>query len=193
MIVKLANILRALLRDHDTYVAFREELAFTDDYLGIEVIRFGVEKLRVVKEIDPATLELQVPSMLLQPLIENSIKHGLEPRISGGTITVRSRIDQQLLLIEVEDDGVGIQVHRPPAAGLVRTGAGIGMKNVRERLEVLYGTEATFEVESRPGRGTRVTLALPLLIGESNQHMTAVPLHHQRLTPQPNTPTAQKN
>ena len=179
MIVKLANILRALLRDHDTYVAFREELAFTDDYLGIEVIRFGVEKLRVVKEIDPATLELQVPSMLLQPLIENSIKHGLEPRISGGTITVRSRIDNERMMIEVEDDGVGIQPHRPPAAGLVRTGAGIGMKNVRERLEVLYGTEATFEVESRPGRGTRVTLALPLLIGESNQRMTAVPMHHQ--------------
>jgi two-component system LytT family sensor kinase len=116
MIVKLANILRALLRDHDTYVAFREELSFTDDYLGIEVVRFGAEKLRVVKEIDPATLELQVPSMLLQPLIENSIKHGLEPRISGGTITVRSRIEKQRMVIEVEDDGVGILPHRPPAA-----------------------------------------------------------------------------
>jgi two-component system LytT family sensor kinase len=179
MIVKLANILRALLRDHDTYVAFREELAFTDDYLGIEVVRFGADKLRVVKEIDPNTLELQVPSMLLQPLIENSIKHGLEPRIGGGTITVRSRIDKLRMLIEVEDDGVGMQPHRPASAGLVRTGAGIGMKNVRERLEVLYGTDAVFEVESRPGRGTRVTLSLPLLLGESNQHMTAIPLHHQ--------------
>jgi two-component system, LytTR family, sensor kinase len=179
MIVKLANILRALLRDHDTYVAFREELAFTDDYLGIEVVRFGAEKLRVVKEIDSATLDLQVPSMLLQPLIENSIKHGLEPRISGGTITVRSRIDKQRLLIEVEDDGVGMLPHRTATAGLERSGAGIGMKNVRERLEVLYGTEAVFEIESRPGRGTRVTLALPLLVGEANQHMTAVPLHHQ--------------
>ncbi len=179
MIVKLANILRALLRNHDTFVAFREELAFTDDYLGIEVVRFGIEKLRVVKEIDPGTLELQVPSMLLQPLIENSIKHGLEPRISGGTITVRSRIDQQRMLIEVEDDGVGILPHRSPAAGLVRAGAGIGMKNVRERLEVLYGTDAVFEIESRPGRGTRVTISLPLLMGEANQPMTAVPWHHQ--------------
>ena len=178
MIVKLANILRALLRNHDTYVAFREELAFTDDYLGIEVVRFGAEKLQVVKEIEPATLELQVPSMLLQPLIENSIKHGLEPRISGGTITVRSRIDKQRLLIEVEDDGVGMQQHRSPAAGLVRTGAGIGMKNVRERLEVLYGMDALFEVESRPGRGTRVTIALPLLMNDVTESLTSAPFHH---------------
>jgi two-component system LytT family sensor kinase len=179
MIVKLANILRALLRDHDTYVPFREELAFTDDYLGIEVVRFGADKLRVVKEIDADTLELQVPSMLLQPLIEHSINHGLEPRINGGTITLRSRIDKQRMLIEVEDDGVGIAEGRAPAAGLVRTGAGIGMKNVRERLEVLFGTEAVFEVESRPGRGTRVTMSLPLLLDETNQHITATPLHHQ--------------
>jgi two-component system LytT family sensor kinase len=120
-----------------------------------------------------------VPSMLLQPLIENSIKHGLEPRLHGGTITLRSRIDKQRLLIDVEDDGVGIAEGRSPATGLVRTGAGIGMKNVRERLEVLFGAEAVFEVESRPGRGTRVTISLPLLLDEANQHMTAVPLHHQ--------------
>jgi two-component system LytT family sensor kinase len=179
MIVRLANILRALLRDHDTYVAFREELAFTDDYLGIEVVRFGTEKLRVVKEIDENTLELQVPSMLLQPLIENSIKHGLEPRLHGGTITLRSRIQSQRMLIEVEDDGVGIAEGRVPTTGMVRTGAGIGMKNVRERLEVLYGAEASFDIESRPGRGTRVTLSLPLLLDEANQPMTATPLHHQ--------------
>src|SRR6202035_4225678 len=102
LIVKLANILRALLKDHDSYILRRDELSFTDDYLGIEVVRFGAEKLRVVKEIDPATLELPVPSMLLQPLIENSIKHGLEPRISGGTITVRSRIENDRMIIEVE-------------------------------------------------------------------------------------------
>ena len=84
MTVKLANILRALLKDHDTYVPLREELSFTDDYLDIEVVRFGAEKLRVEKEIDPRTLEVLVPSILLQPLIENSIKHGLEPRIERG-------------------------------------------------------------------------------------------------------------
>ncbi len=162
MIVQLGNILRALLKDHDSYVPFREELTFTDDYLGIEVVRFGAEKLRVVKEIDPGTLELLVPCMLLQPLIENSIKHGLEPRLQGGTITLRSRIQGAKLVVEVEDDGVGMAEGRAREVGFVSRGAGIGMRNVRERLEVLYGNSALFEVFSRPGRGTRVTLEIPM-------------------------------
>lgn len=161
LIVKLANILRALLKEHDSYILLRDELSFTDDYLGIEVVRFGAEKLRVVKEIDPETLDLPVPSMLLQPLIENSIKHGLEPRISGGTITVRSRVDGRRMVIEVEDDGVGIAPGRSRSSGVL-TGTGIGMKNVRERLEVLFGGAAEFDVTSRPGRGTKVTVAIPL-------------------------------
>ncbi len=160
MIVKLANILRALLKDHDSFVPFADELKFTDDYLDIEVIRFGPEKLRVEKEIDPATLHVPVPSILLQPLIENSIKHGLEPRIGGGTITLRSRMQGDRVLIEVADDGVGISAG--PAGSVRRTGAGIGMKNVRERLEVLYGTEARFTVVSNPGRGTLVAIEIPL-------------------------------
>jgi two-component system, LytTR family, sensor kinase len=162
MIVQLGNILRALLKDHDSYVPFREELTFTDDYLGIEVVRFGAEKLRVVKEIDPGTLELLVPCMLLQPLIENSIKHGLEPRLQGGTITLRSRIQGAKLVVEVEDDGVGMAEGRAREVGFVSRGAGIGMRNVRERLEVLYGNSALFDVFSRPGRGTRVTLEIPM-------------------------------
>lgn len=160
MTVKLASILRALLKDHDSSVPLREELRFTDDYLDIEVVRFGAEKLRVVKQIDPATLDLPVPSILLQPLIENSIKHGLEPRIKGGTITVRSHIAGNRLLIEVADDGVGIDTR--PQNSVRRTGAGIGMKNVRERLEVLYGNQASFKVVSSPGRGTQVLIELPM-------------------------------
>ena len=162
MIVRLANILRALLKDHDAYVPFREELTFTDDYLGIEVVRFGAEKLKVIKEIEPETLDLLVPCMLLQPLIENSIKHGLEPRLHGGTVTLRSRIEGSKMVVEVEDDGVGISDGRSSSHAIGRGGAGIGMRNVRERLEVLYGTAALFEVTSRPGRGTKVTLAIPV-------------------------------
>jgi two-component system LytT family sensor kinase len=159
MTVKLANILRALLKDHDSYVPLSEELSFTDDYLDIEVVRFGADKLRVVKEIDPRTLPVLVPSILLQPLIENSIKHGLEPRIHGGTVTLRSSLQGDRVLIEVADDGVGVSTR--PASSLRRTGAGIGMKNVRERLEVLYGSEAKFTVVSSPGRGTLVSIEIP--------------------------------
>jgi two-component system, LytTR family, sensor kinase len=167
MIVKLANILRVLLKDREAFVTFSEELAFTDDYLDIEVVRFG-EKLRVVKEIAEDTLDIVVPSMLLQPLIENSIKHGLEPRISGGTVTLRSRLEGERLIVEVEDDGVGMEPGRtaiPPAGGLVRESSGIGMRNVRERMEVLYGEGAVVEVVSRPGRGTKVRLVMPQVAG----------------------------
>ena len=165
MTVKLANILRALLKDHDTYVALRDELSFTDDYLDIEVVRFGADKLRVEKQIDPRTLDILVPSILLQPLIENSIKHGLEPRLNGGTVTLRSRLEGNRVLIEVADDGVGMG--NRPATALRRTGAGIGMKNVQERLEVLYGNLAHFEIVSNPGRGTLVSIELPANLPDS--------------------------
>jgi two-component system LytT family sensor kinase len=160
LIVKLANILRQMLREHDAFVAFREELSTTEDYLSIEVARFGADKLIVVKEIAPSTLEIPVPSMLLQPLVENSIKHGLEPRIAGGTVTLRSRLQDGKLFIEVEDDGVGIAPGRTHTSGVLQ-GTGIGMKNVRERLHVLYGDAARFDIRSSPGRGTKVTLAFP--------------------------------
>jgi two-component system LytT family sensor kinase len=165
MTVKLANILRALLKDHDTYVPLSEELRFTDDYLDIEVVRFGADKLRVEKEIDPRTLGALVPSILLQPLIENSIKHGLEPRLQGGTVTLRSRLNGDRVVIEVADDGVGMG--NKPASALRRTGAGIGMKNVQERLEVLYGNQARFEVVSNPGRGTLVSINIPANLAEA--------------------------
>lgn len=172
MIVKLANILRVLLKHREAFVPFSDELAFTDDYLDIEVVRFG-EKLRVVKEIAEETLPVVVPSMLLQPLIENSIKHGLEPRIGGGTVTLRSRIlPDGRLLLEVEDDGIGMEVEPAEEVTMrgseaVRVGVGnrtgIGMRNVRERMEVLYGSQADVEIVSRPGRGTKVRLVMPVL------------------------------
>jgi two-component system LytT family sensor kinase len=171
MIVKLGNILRVLLKDREAFVPFHEELAFTDDYLDIEVVRFG-EKLKVIKEIAPETLDVLVPGMLLQPLIENSIKHGLEPRISGGTVTLRSKISGDgMLMIEVEDDGVGISHERREGSathGESGSGAGIGMRNVRERLHVQYSDLATVEVNSRPGRGTKVTLLMPAFHASAN-------------------------
>lgn len=166
MIGKLANILRVLLKDRDAFVPLREELSFIDDYLSIEVVRFG-EKLRVVKEIAEETMDVVVPSMLLQPIIENSIKHGLEPRIDGGTVTLRSRIIGDRLVLEVEDDGLGIPPERVTSDAtpdtVKRPGLGVGMRNVRERMQVLYGGLATVEMNGRPGRGTQVMLSMPLL------------------------------
>jgi len=163
LIVKLASTLRRLLRKTDAYVPLREELAFIDDYLDIEVVRFGRDKLSVVKELDPASLEVLVPCMMLQPLVENSIKHGLSPKIGGGSIYLRSRLEADHVLIEVEDDGVGmgaVNLLEPPT-GI--GGTGIGMANVAERLRVLYGDAAAMQIGSRGGEGTLVQLRLPLL------------------------------
>ena len=163
LIIKLANILRRLLRSSDAFVPFREELEFIDDYLDIEVVRFGRDKLKVIKELDPASLDVLVPGMLLQPLVENSIKHGLSAKIDGGSIFLRSQVGDGTLQIEIEDDGVGMGsanlLERPTGLG----GTGIGMANVAERLKVLYGDAARMVIDSREGRGTLVRLRLPVL------------------------------
>lgn len=164
MIVKLSAILRRLLKKGDSFVALREELQSIDNYLDIEVVRFGHDKLRVRREFDPDSLDILVPSMLIQPIVENSIKHGLAPKIAGGTITLRSRLRDGMLVLEVEDDGVGIV--EPGAEGsewnVAPHGTGIGMANVRERLNVLYSDAARMEIESRTGAGTVVRLLLPV-------------------------------
>ena len=158
MIVKLANILRALLKDHDTYVPLSEELKFTDDYLAIEVVRFG-EKLRFEKDVAEDTLDMLVPSMLLQPLVENSIKHGLSSKVEGGIIRIRARRSGARLYLSVEDDGVGI----PEARLATVLEHGIGMGNVNERLRVLFGSEYGMWIDSRPGEGTCVRIESPEL------------------------------
>jgi two-component system LytT family sensor kinase len=163
LILKLSKILRRLLKKGDSFVQLREELEFIDDYLDIEVIRFGRDKLRVVKELDDSSLDIIVPTMLIQPIVENSIKHGLSPKISGGTIYLRSRTVGNILVIEVEDDGVGIvEPGSEVSEWSPQHGTGIGMANVRERLNVLYSDAARVEVESRTGAGTIVRILLPI-------------------------------
>src|SRR5271156_544401 len=162
VISKLATILRRLLNSTDSFVPLREEVEFIDNYLDIEVVRFGPEKLRVVKELEPASLDVMVPSMLLQPLVENSIKHGLSSKIEGGSIFLRSRLADSRLIIEVEDDGVG-RAATPQVESSSMQGAGIGMANISERLQVLYGDTARMTIDSREGKGTLVRIRLPLL------------------------------
>jgi two-component system, LytTR family, sensor kinase len=163
MIIKLANILRRLLHSSDAFVPLRDELEFVDDYLDIEVVRFGRDKLKVVKEMEPTSLDVMVPSMLLQPLVENSIKHGLSSKIEGGSIYLRSRMTESRVVIEVEDDGVGMGSAQmlEPRRGL--GGSGIGMANVAERLKVLYGDTAKLTIDSHEGKGTLVRIRLPVL------------------------------
>jgi len=159
VIYKLSKILRRLLRQQENMTTLREELSFIEDYLAIEMVRFG-DKLRFVPEIEPATLDLLVPSMLLQPIVENSIRHGLASKVEGGYIRVRARMNNGRLQILIEDDGVGI-----PEAKLQRLneagGIGIGINNVNERLKVLFGEDYRMWIDSRVGEGTSTGIELP--------------------------------
>jgi len=159
LINKLSGLLRRLLRSQEHFVTLREELEAIDEYLDIEVVRFG-PKLRVRKEIAPETVDVVVPSMILQPLVENSIKHGLSRKVGAGTITIRSWRDHARLMIEIEDDGMGFLLERleQPMA------SGIGLANVRERLRVIYGATYQLTLASEPGSGTRARIEVPELM-----------------------------
>ena len=158
LILKLSALLRRLLRSHQHFVTLREELESIDEYLDIEVIRFG-PKLRVRKEISPDTLDVVVPSMILQPLVENSIKHGFARKVGPGAITIRSHRENGRAVIEVEDDGMGFvldSLDQPMTSG-------IGLSNVRERLAVIYGDQYQLKLRSEPGRGTSARIEVPEL------------------------------
>jgi len=176
MIVKLGNILRRLLRKGDSFVPLREEVEFLDDYLDIEVARFGKDKLKVVKELEAASLDHLVPSMILQPLVENAVKHGFASKVDAGSIHIRSRNADRRVVIEVEDDGVGM----PVTGSSTSSGTGIGMLNVTERLHVVYGDAAEITIQSQPGRGTLVRLVLPVLEAEGMGGSVAGAIYEER-------------
>src|SRR5271154_2831948 len=159
VVLKLSNILRRLLRQHATFVPLREELQFIDDYLDIEVIRFGRDKLQIFKEIEEEALEAFVPSMLLQPIVENAIKHGLAPRLAGGQIHIRTRRRDGRLAIEIDDNGMGMT----PERLLEVYGGGIGISNVHERLRLLYGDQFEMDIRSQEGEGTQIRIEIPEL------------------------------
>ena len=158
MIYRLSKILRRLLRKAENYSSLGEEIAFIDDYLAIEMVRFG-EKLKFEKSIQPDTLSRLVPSMILQPIIENSIRHGLASKVEGGTVRLRTWLEGTRLNILIEDDGVGINEEKLEAL----FESGIGVSNVNERLRVLFGAGYRIVVDSKLGKGTQTRIEIPEL------------------------------
>lgn len=158
MIYKLSSILRRLLRKQENFSSMREEITFIEDYLAIEMIRFG-DKLQFRKEVDARTLDILVPSMVLQPIVENSIKHGLGPKVEGGLIHIQSKLAGNRLLITVEDNGVGIAEEKLDNLFV----QGIGISNVNERLKVLYGNDFRLTIHSTLGKGTKTEIEIPQL------------------------------
>lgn len=158
LIGKLSGLLRRLLRSQEHFVTLREELVSIDEYLDIETIRFG-PTLVVDKRIAPETLDQMMPSMLLQPLVENSIKHGISRKVGGGRIIISSGRTHGHTVIEVIDDGLGM----PAGGSSSEVGGGIGLRNVDERLRVIYGANYHLRLSSAPGKGTCARIEIPEL------------------------------
>jgi two-component system, LytTR family, sensor kinase len=159
VITRLGDLLRTSLDTADQHeVTLGEELAFLRHYLDIQQARFG-ERLETRIDVASEMHGAIVPSMLLQPLVENSIRHAVEPRAHGGTVSLHARREGPTLVVEVTDDGPGISSDADP-------GDGIGLANTRERLSRLYADAHEFRLENVPSGGLRVVLTLPLTWGD---------------------------
>jgi two-component system LytT family sensor kinase len=169
LIVKLSGLLRRLLRSQEHFVTLRDELAAVDEYLDIERVRFG-PSLVVEKTLDEGSLDVIVPSMILQPLVENSIKHGLARKVGQGRITIQASRRAGHAVIEIVDNGVGMAEERLHATGE----HGIGLQNVNERLQVIYGANYRLNLQSVVGQGTVARIEIPeLVVAERAERATA--------------------
>lgn len=154
-LMSLSELLRlALSQSAKQEIVMREEMQFVERYLEIQQTRFG-DKLRVEQDIEPAALDCLVPALVLQPLIENAIRHGIEPSEEAGLVRLAARCQGDKLVMTVEDDGVGL------INDTSRNGNGIGLANLGARLETLYGDCQKLELTPRPERGVTVRLEIP--------------------------------
>lgn len=169
MITRLSDLLRYALESTDAQeVPLEKELAFLDRYLEIEQTRFG-ERLVLKKDIDPDTLDVLVPTLILQPLVENAIRHGIEPHARRGVISLAARRDAGMLHLEVRDNGAGLP------AGHAAEDEGVGLSNTRARLAELYGGASRFEFRNADRGGLVVHLAIPCRAAAIHPADAAVP------------------
>jgi two-component system, LytTR family, sensor kinase len=155
MTVRLGDLLRVSLDQAPMQrVQFRKELEFTNQYIDILTLRFG-SRLQVRQEVDPATINALVPSMLLQPLIENAVRHGLEVVSRHGLLEILTQKQNGRVLITVRDNGVGIP------ADWERRSAGLGLSNITKRLQYLYGANCRLSIQPLSTMGTEVQIDLP--------------------------------
>jgi two-component system, LytTR family, sensor kinase len=158
MLEQLSDLLRASLQANPMQeVALGDALHLTEQYLAIERVRYR-DRLRIDVNVDAAARRCRVPQLLLQPLVENAVRHGIAPKEGGGWVGIGARIVSGRLIITVEDDGVGLGNARP-----ARAGTGLGLKAIRSALTHRYGTDQRFDLTPRVPRGTIASLELPCL------------------------------
>ena len=154
MIARLGDFLRLTLKRSDAQtITFQQELEFLKCYLDIERIRFQ-DRLTVDLQVDPQTLDVRVPNLILQPIVENAVQHGIARQSNGGLITIRATKDEDRLLIEVEDNGPGLGTNQNGQSG-------IGIKNTCSRLERFYSHDFVFQIKDSSNQGVLVSLNIP--------------------------------
>ncbi|KAA3609167.1 MAG: sensor histidine kinase [Planctomycetota bacterium] len=151
MLRRLSRFLRRTLDDHESVHPLSRELDYLRTYLEIEQVRFS-DRLQFDLDVDDAALNITVPNLLLQPLVENALRHGIAPLARGGQIQIRGRVSDNTLCLEVEDNGVGLDPHWQE---------GIGIGNTRSCLRNHYGNQQSFKLSQKPSGGTLVQIRLP--------------------------------
>jgi len=172
MLERLGELLRRLLRaDAATTLPLADELQFIDDYLAIEQERFS-DRLAVTRDIAPGVEQARVPPFVLQPLVENALRHGIAPSERGGNVTITARRDGDDLLLTVADSGVGTRGETLFARERGSEGgsgaappSGVGIRNLRERLVTMYGVRGSVTLQPRAEGGAVATIRLPLELG----------------------------
>jgi two-component system, LytTR family, sensor kinase len=158
MIARLGDFLRMTLKRSDAQtIDFGQELEFLRCYLDIEHIRFQ-DRLIVEMEVEPQTLDVMVPNLILQPIVENAIRHGIARQTNSGRITIRAFKENDRLIMQVEDNGPGLRSNHNPNGNL---SGGIGLSNTRARLEQFYGEDYELDIANSAGLGVIVTLDIP--------------------------------
>lgn len=165
LLVKLADFFRYAVRQEGQRAEFAQEFAFVRTYVALEQARFG-DRLEVTYDVDPQVLGVEVPILVIQPLVENAIKHGVAADVGRGRVVLRARVDPLARVVDVAvtDDGIGMSpdtLHAILGATTHRDN-GVGLRNIAERLDLLYGEAHRFDVRSTPGDGTTVRLRLPM-------------------------------
>ncbi len=167
LVQALGRFYRGFLSACDEAITLREELRITESYLTIQTIRFP-DKFTVVKEIDPEALEVKIPSLTLQPLVENAIDHGIRCKPDTGTLRIQARRLEHSVQITVEDDGVGMEAEKMSEI-LEYHSKGVGMRATMEKLNLYFQTNNILAIESKKGCGTKITITIPTERGAENE------------------------
>lgn len=158
LIINLSNYFRQTLKKEEDFVPLEEELVFLRSYLAIEKARFG-DRLTLNIDIPESLMSIKMPVFVLQPLIENSIKHGILPKTNGGNVLIIASPIKNKILFTVEDTGVGMSIEKYNE--VINNCPGIGLNNVNKRLELLYGEGYALNIKTSLGEGTKISFLIP--------------------------------